>query len=339
MAGGKGRRGALKGNRYRPRQRKRVGGGRSRADRQLAQGTGRAVQKPFLSAPRTLSLRGWDAFDHAHAALPRATGPYAVVRTTNLFGSSAKFVQFGSFQRITEAAWSNICAVEDVDVGQAVGGTGNTRFRSVPIPGNSLVGSGLTCVPAAISVQIMNPQALQTTSGIVGAAVANTQLDLNNRVETWNDISTEFISYFRPRLMSAGKLALRGVQLNSYPLNMSAVSDFLPITSTLDGSTGQLNGSAVRSVGWAPMVVINENGVPLQYLVSIEWRVRFDIANPAVASHRHHGVTNDMSWNNMLTNAINMGNGVMDIVEKVASAGQVVQQLAGRRAPLMLTAA
>jgi hypothetical protein len=264
--------------------------------------------------------------------------------------SAAKYVQFGTFQRLDIPAWSNLVCTESVNSALPINGNQNVKFKGVPMPGGSgfaiASGSGLTCVPSAISVQIMNPQALQTTKGIIAAAVSNTQLDLNDRLQPWDDVATGCISYLRPRLMSAGKLALRGVQLNSYPLNMAAVADFLPMSYSPDQG-GTLNSAAVASTGWAPIVVINESAgdadpVELQFLVSVEWRVRFDISNPAVASHAHHGVTDDWNWNRMLQNAVNMGNGVLDIVERVASAGQAVQAIAGpamRRAPLMLTAA
>jgi hypothetical protein len=181
----------------------------------------------------------------------------------------------------------------------------------------------------------MNPNALQTTAGIVAMAVCNTQLNLNDRVETWNDISTEFVSYFRPRLCSAGKLALRGVQMNSYPMNMSELADFKPMNASAGGGTTTLNGNNLDAKGWAPIVINNKNGVALDLLISIEWRVRFDIGNPAVASHQHHGVTPDRTWDRMIADAISMGNGVLDIVERVASAGQAAYQIGNRARPML----
>lgn len=279
---------------------------RARADRQLAQGTGRAVRMPFLVAPRAISLRGWDAFDPCHLPLPRATGPYAVVRTSALIDSSAKYIQFGAFKRNDFDGWSNVVAIEDVVSGTAINGLNNARYHTVPAPGGTALGATLSVVPAAISVQLMNPQALQSTSGIIAGATCHTQLDINNRIETWDDLSTEFISFFRPRLMSAGKLALRGVQVNSFPLNMSAIADFRRFEYTAGSGVFTLDGDEIAPEGWSPIVFINQNGVGLQYLVSVEWRVRFDIGNPAVASHAHHGVTPDGQWNNLILSLIHI---------------------------------
>lgn len=335
MAGKTGTKSAValrRRNRERAARRAARGGEpRSRADRQLAQGTGKAVTKAFQpNAPKSSALKAWDAFDPQHAPLPRATGPYAVVRTSKILTTSAKYVQFGAFLRGRSQyeSWSTMVGYEDVVASDPVGGTNNARAIVVPVPGIASIGSGMTAVPSAISIQVMNPEALQTTTGILAGAVCSTQMDLTDRTETFNDISSEVISYFKPRLMSAAKLALRGVQANSYPLNMSAVSDFRSVSNdTLDGAVFTLGGE-LRPEGWAPIVVINNNNVDLQILVAVEWRVRFDIGNPAVSSHVHHGVTPDHQWNKMMQTAINMGNGIMDIVEKVASAGQVVENVA-----------
>lgn len=300
------------------------GGARARADRQLAQGTGRAVAKPFLSAPKAMSWRGWDAFDPYHLPLPRATGPYAVVRTSRLIETTAKYIQFGTFRNAgNNDPWSNVVMIEDVVSSTAVNESANTRKYTIPVPGGSMTGTTLSVVPAALSVQIMNPEALQGTNGIIAGAVCHTQLDINERTETYDELCTEIISYFRPRLMSAAKLALRGVQANSYPLNMSSIADFKPVVPTVDG-TVTMGGAAIHPEGWAPIVCVNDGGVDLRFLVSVEWRVRFDMGNPAVASHAHHGVTSDSTWENCIKQAVSVGNGMLDIAEKVATVGQAV---------------
>jgi hypothetical protein len=131
----------------------------------------------------------------------------------------------------------------------------------------------------------------------------------------------------KPRLMSGGKLALRGVQMNAYPLNMNALSDFQKITNYGDGdktwasNTGSA-GDAQYLTGFTPMVVINTSGEVLTYAVCVEYRVRFDLSNPAVSSHRHHPVTTDKVWDGMVKKAIALGNGVKDIADVVATMGQ-----------------
>jgi len=319
----------MAGNKPRPARRNnraRNGNGRARADRQLAQGTGRAVRRPFLVAPKAHTCRGWDAFDPYHLALPRATGPYAVVRTSSLISTSAKYCQFGVFRNSGAGdLWNNTVLITDVVSGDPVNGNNNTRRHVVPVPGGIISGSSMTVVPAAVSVQLMNPEALQTTTGIIAGAVCHTQFDINDRIETYDDLCTAVISYFRPRLMSAAKVALRGVQANAYPLNMSAVSDFKPLAPAVEGTFTMNN--TMHPEGWAPIIFINQGGVALNFLVSVEWRVRFDVGNPAVASHTHHGVTPDGVWEQAINRAVSMGNGILDIADKVASVGQAVAPL------------
>lgn len=323
--------------------RKTVGkyqGRRSRGDVVLGQGTGRVPRRAFGST-RAIGLEGWDAFSPKHIPLPRSTGPYTVVRTTRLVKSSAKVNIIGTYAQHGPSGgkdyWTNIGMLTSVSGTTAINASSNTALKDVPFPGVTVTGSGLSAVPAAISVQVMNPNALQSTNGIIAGAVSSTQLDLRGRAETWNEFATEFISFMRPRLMSAGKLALRGVQLDSYPLDMSALADFRAVLKAADAQFTWDSANRGCFSGWAPLVIINDaaNDLELDFLITIEWRVRFDIGNPAVASHSHHGVTSDSQWDRMIKAASNRGNGVMDIVEKVANVGSDVANMASAAGPLV----
>lgn len=314
---------------------------RGRADRQLAQGMGKAVKQAFGKTRRSALLRCWDAFDSSHLPLPRSTGPYTVVRTTQYFTTAAKYVQFGTFQHTVPAPegaqareWSNICAIASETESNPINAANNTRAYSVPFPGVYVTGSTFSCVPSAISVQLMNSNALQTTDGLVFGAVCGTQLDFNGRTETYNEISSEVVSYFRPRLMSAAKLSLRGIHANSYPLNMSELANFKQLrknTANPTGTAATLDGTQIMPVGFAPIVFINqdspENRTQYTFLVCVEWRVRFDIGNPAVASHTHHAASTDREWDTAIRQAVSLGHGMVDIVETVASAGEAVSRL------------
>ena len=302
---------------------------RSRADVVQAQGTGRTVQRAFAGTRRTTGLEGWDAFSPAHLPLPRSVGPYTVTKTTALITSNDRVNIIGSFADNDPTGtkhWTNVGLLKSIDSALPISDPSNTFLQTIPFPGNIVTGSGLTAVPAAVSVQVMNPNPLQSTSGIVAAAVCPTQLDLRGRTETWAEFGTEFISYMRPRLLSAGKLALRGVQLDSYPLNMGALDEFRPVISWSDSVTTWDNNLWVYPQGWAPIVIVNQASsddppLELNLLVTIEWRTRFDIGNPAVSSHSHHGVSSDQHWDRLIRTAVNRGAGAMDIVERVANAG------------------
>lgn len=322
---------------------KKKPGRRSTADKVQAQGTGRAVTKAFgggkAQPPSIPRLPGacWDAFNSAHAALPRAVGPYTVVRTSRLINTSARFCIVGTFAANATTAndnrkcWTNLCALTYAGAG-SIGGSPATKFYGVQPPVAASIsqpaGGGTLC-PSAISVQILGVDSLQNANGQLAAAVCPVRLDLKGTDRSWANIESTFMSYMRPRLMSAGKLVLRGVQMDSHPLSMSDVSDFRGMSENTvainEGGTAAAPWNEVSNdydpEGWAPMVVFNPAETPLSLLVTIEWRVRFDLSNPAVSSHTHHGVSSDVAWEKHISAATRQLPGVIDIVEKVASTG------------------
>jgi hypothetical protein len=171
-----------------------------------------------------------------------------------------------------------------------INGVNNTIPYYAPLPGtNAGFAATLEVVPAAFSVQVMNGNPLQTTTGIIAAAVCPTSFDLNDNARTWNAFADAFVSYMKPRLLTAPKLALRGIHMDSYPMDMNDLSEFAK-TRVFTAIPTTLNGT-ITPAGMAPIVVINEDETDLTYLVAVEWRVRFDWENPAVASHTSHGST------------------------------------------------
>jgi len=326
--------------RQRPRQRNgRQGGRRARADIVLAQGVGKTVTRAFGGKGHKLGngrmsagLAGWDAFHPYHLPLPRAVAPYTIVRTTALISSPAKVNIIGSYgfnDLFGLAKWSTVGMVSSINQANQIRDTGpsNAFIHNLPFPGaNSSDGTSFTAVPAAVSVQVMNPNPLVSSAGIIAGAVSGTQLDLRDRSQTWNNFAKEYVSFMRPRLMSAGKLSLRGVQADSFPMNMSALSDFRPVEASEDDAVSWDASADFQCQGFSPIVIVNYGAdlaepLVLNYLITVEWRVRFDISNPAVASHSNHGITSDAHWSSLIQAAAQKGSGMMDIAEKVANYG------------------
>lgn len=337
------------------RKKKTGNGRRSSADQVQAQGTGKAVARAFGGGSKAGSIPRlpngcWNAFNSGHAPLPRAVGPYTVVRTTKLINTTSRFTIVGTFAReVAQTAdgrklWSNVIAVTEEASGATdfIGSTNATSFHGVvpPVPPvTDLDAGGGTLCPSAISVQILGVSALAEAAGQLAAAVCPVRLDLKSTNRTWSDIEDTFLSYMRPRLMSAGKVVLRGVQMDSHPLSMTDVSDFRghylhPGSNSANGTPpGQWSTTAnnLDPEGWAPMAIYNPNNTPLSLLVTVEWRVRFDISNPAVSSHTHHGVSSDIAWEKKIAQATNELPGVLDIVDKVASTGAAAMHGMGMR--------
>jgi hypothetical protein len=312
------------------RQRRR-GNGRANADKVQAQGTGKAVSMAFGNI--RARARCWDAFHPSHLPLPRAVGPYTTIRTTSVISSGTGLTIFGTFQKQTAGGapkWSNICAVSPFGAMTTTVDLPDGTFGHVGTAPGGTSDTGFTCCPSAFSVQILNPNALQTTNGIGFMGACPVQLALGGNTGTWQGIADQFTAYMAPRMVSAGKLALRGVQIDSYPLNMNAISSFQGLVANAEGQQFTWLGdtssgpNSLNPVGWAPIVVYNPSNVALNYLVCTEWRVRFDIDNPAVSSHTHHPVASDKEWDAHIKRALSMGHGVVDIVERVANSGAAI---------------
>jgi len=308
--------------------------GRSSAQQVLAQGVGAAPRKAFGAGNYATDLRVWDAKLPMHLPLPRAVGPYTVIRTTRRVQLGTKVAIFGCFKYppgSTLAAgvdspagqWTDICVVTDVNAGLNINDNQNVRAFTSPMSG---LGAAATVCPSAFSVQVMNPEALQTTNGIVYMGTMNTQAKIADRFESWDGYGDKFIQFQNPRLMSAGKLALRGVQIDSYPLNMGDISDFTPLHQASVNDAFNFTSDQAAPSGWAPIVVVNANqpsGPDLEFLVTTEWRVRFDLDNPASAGHSHHRVASDSLWDSLTRSACARGHNVRDIADIISDAGSL----------------
>jgi hypothetical protein len=267
-------------------------------------------------------------------------GPYAVIRTTRRISSfDAVMIVAPVLVDRPDAleSWSSHCIISCVHAQQKINLAGNAKLFTMPLSG---LGHAVTLVPSAITVQVMNGSALQTTSGMVYMGVMNTQAHLAGRDENWADWADKFVQYQAPRMLSAGKLALRGVRCNSYPLNMTRVSQFAPMSLDADVTAGSMHDNHQPS-GWAPIVIYNTQGahmghatpLALEVLVTMEWRVRFDLDHPASSSHRHHAVSSDYTWDTLSRYASSIGSGVTDIADVVSNVGSLARALMPRGAP------
>jgi len=280
----------------------------------------RSARKPLKHA--------LNAMNPCHLPLPRAVGGYTVIRTTDIVNSSKPAIFFGTFKgpgnQFTETTWLSTVGVTNVDlnlaINDATGGGNATFFGSAALAETSL--NGARMVPAAITVQIMGSESLQNASGIVYIGRSKTVLDLMGDSRKWDDVMKELVSYSAPRLCSAGKLSLRGVQVNAVPNNLSVLSDFVPRRNPVNGrQTWTEPTYAADFEGFGPIFIYNPDFVDLRYLVTIEWRMRFDPLNPAYAGHVMHKPASESTWSQVISSAEAMGHGVEDIADVAADVG------------------
>jgi len=309
--------------------------------RGIKQGVGAITKSPFprvkkttkrspARVRRTAHMRGvLNAMSPHHLPLPRAVGGYSVVRTTKILsGNTSEALLFGTFKGpgndFTETTWLDLCAVCNTggNAGNPINTPNGSFFYAMDALGPDAL-NGTRMVPAAFTVQIMNPNALQTTSGVVYVGRSKTVLDLMGDGRSWDTLMNELVSYSAPRLCSAGKLALRGVQVNAIPNNMSVLSDFVPrrLADTSAGKTWTESEFAADFEGFGPIFVYNPNNIALQYIITIEWRMRFDPLNPAYASHTNYAPASESVWSSVISGAEAAGHGVEDIADVVADAG------------------
>jgi hypothetical protein len=253
------------------------------------------------------------------------------IKTTKRFATTDPLVVIGSFEHVAlEVAtmrptnnWSAMCAISvpKTELGHTPVNSGIAlNSYCMDLTG---FGPAAQAVPSAITVQVMNPNSLQTTCGMIYGSIMTTQVKFNEETQTFQELANSMVQYMNPRLMAAPKLALRGVQASSFPINMAEIADF----KTLDTRTDALvDGRAFEGLGWAPIVFYNPDcgvhpGPNLEYLVTTEWRVRFDTTNPASAGHIQHPISSDSTWSRMMAKAAKLGSGMIDIADVVANTG------------------
>lgn len=335
------------GKRKKKKQNKQMGKGNLYG---IKQGVGSVTNNPFpkqngnkkKKGKRKTGLRNaFNAMHSDHLALPRAVGGYTVTRTTDVFTINNRFALFGCFkaprENFGDGAWSTIIGVRPALGGytKPIGDDLNATFLlSTALRQESLLDA--TMVPAAITVQVMNPGALQSTSGITYIGRSKTVLGLQGDTRTWEELSGLLVNYSAPRLCSAGKLALRGVQVDAIPNNMSVLSDFVPRTvpKTSDteytASWTSSSSAATPTVqadlaGFAPIFISNPDSTELQVIVTVEWRMRFDPLNPAYSGHTVHPPASESTWSEMIRIADSLGNGVRDIADITADIGMAAR--------------
>lgn len=306
--------------------------------RGIKQGVGMVVKRPFGSSmgrPRRPAVRGrvlakkaaLCALTNTHLPLPRAVGPYTVTKTTTIIEApSSEVMLIGPFKggRVNhpDSAWYTAAAVSSSNAAHTIGASGNAIFHfDTALAANGFASCRL--VPAAVTVQVMCPTSLQSANGIVYIGRTRQVLDLMGDGRTWRALAEELVSYSAPRLCSAGKLALRGVKVDAIPNNMSQLSDFCPraILSAPAAKTWSQDGVDCQFEGFAPIFCYNPSLVALQYLVTVEWRTRFDPGNPAYAGHTYHPVASDSLWGETIKGMESEGHGVVDMAEGIVDFG------------------
>ena len=309
-----------------------------------------------------------DATIPRHLALPINVGPYTVTRTTTVVKSSAPVSGFGFFRTLESLAQGTPAIASQREgwapmVGFAAPnatGAPNVFTKFYGCPQLKELGESATLAPAAMTVQIMDSNSLSgsdAAKGVLYVGASKTQMRLKDSNQTWDSIGQDFVSFQAPRLCSGPKLALRGVKVNARPFNVTELMDFdvvvpnllsdgdltygdkvAPWSSTaVGGPTDESKELQTHSLkGFSPIMVYNPNLEELQFIVTCEWRVRYNYGHPASSTHQVHNAASTRTWDILQKGMDALGHGCVDIVEDIAQQGALAIRNAtynmGRRA-------
>jgi hypothetical protein len=151
---------------------------------------------------------------------------------------------------------------------------------------------------------------------------------LGDIYRTWGNVGSQFVAFGKPRLCAAAKLALSGVEHSLVPMNMNTLSDFTHLHDVVGAPTVSRwytsTGVSVQPSGFAPFVVYNPDEIDLQFLVTVEYRMRFDMEHPAASTHTFHDPASMGAWHSVVKGMTELGHGVRDIAVVAAEAGAAV---------------
>lgn len=348
LKNGNGNGGRRNGRKMRGKQQQRRP--RTYSAQPVVQGVGQSTLVPFGSRKMGCAVDALNALHPRHLALPRPIAPYVVVRSTGIFTlpTTSSLTIWGPCRTRAEPSaygqrpWSNVCGIGSVDINGDITGSNNAAKYMLPMGHAAGWGAGASIVPSAFTIQVMNPEALQSTDGIAYMGRMTNRGLVNEIPIPWAALANTLVAYQAPRQCSAAKLAFRGVQVDAMPSDMSALANFTNVTSTSipggnqsgvpftwDGSrTGQADED-FEFEGFLPIFIYNPDGVGLRIQVTVEYRYRFDPFSPATSAHRYHPPAPLSVWDNTIRAMQSIGHGVKDIADVVATAGAAYQTLRG----------
>lgn len=307
-------------------------------------GKKKKVKNGKLKRTNGLSRRGrlevLNAFGKQCLGLPRAVGDYTYVTTIDnvtvqgtgteqlwCFTPSVFHYSVGALGENVGSQGLNFTsffAYSSENGGIGAGTVAGIRFYNSKAIADAMVG-GTEMVPAAYSVRITCPTALQTAKGQYFLGKWNIAAD-PREYSTYQDIADGFMSYGQPRPLTAARLAMRGVQCNAMPRNMADCSDFLHVSANSGPAIQNVTPYPLRETtgtwsGLSPIFLIVESSTDgttsLNVQVAIKWRYRFPMTNPAAKTHTYQGIGTDAYWNDVCRDASGLGHAVEAIPEGI----------------------
>jgi len=283
----------------------------------LPNGKGNAQNREIKDARR--GRGALSAHSSRVLGLMQPTAPYTILRHTAIFSSSANVLMFGTWaiEVATGTVWCPVIAVSDVNANNPINGATNMHLHK--FANFNGLGTGAEIAPAAFTVRIINPNALQQTSGVLTASRLQGGGNYGNSSTTWLDAATTSFGNCAPLIMSGSQLAMRPVQCHALPADfteMARFDRFVLSTDTTLPSPFTWNSQSFHPAGFAPILVRNEilpSGSTtyshLTYEVTVKWRVRVSPENPFSSTHTYQPVSSASTWQDAVATASSIASG------------------------------
>jgi hypothetical protein len=136
---------------------------------------------------------------------------------------------------------------------------------------------------------------------------------------TWVNNASGLLAYKTPRAISAAQLALDGLTISALPAEMNALSNFRAQRSINSGSLTYKASAEIHPAGFGLIFVYNPDNVPLNFEVTVEWRIRFDASDPASSTHIYHSPSTERTWADAVEAMVRSGHGAVSLMERAAT--------------------
>lgn len=286
------------------------------------------------------------AYSSRTLGLIQPTAPYTIITMTKVISSDARVIVFGTFAIETSLGtnWVPIASICDVSHSSAINATGNTHlYKFTNFDG---LARASEYVPAAISVKVTNPNALQLTSGTVQLTRVQGNTSYGGSTLPWDQAAEALLANCKPLIVSASELAMKPLYGHGLPNDFTEVARFDQMALSTD-TTFNLpftwSTQSLHPAAFTPLLVYNQvtssgSTTPssLTYEVTIKWRVRVAPDNPFSSTHTYQPVSSPSLWQSVVArhSAITSG-----FEESALGAAGILALRARRAAPAAAAAA
>lgn len=260
--------------------------------------------------PRRSRIMSLSAYSSSTLGLIQPTAPYSFLTVTKVISSDARVIVFGTFatETSTGTAWCPVISLSDVNHTAAINATGNTfLYKFSNFDG---LGAASEYIPAALTVKVTNPNALQVTSGTVQLTRVQGNTSYGGSTTVWDTAAEALLSNCKPRIVSAAELAMKPLYGHGIPNDFTEMARFdrlIPSTDTSLANPYTWSTQAFHPAGFTPLLVYNNiitSGTttpsPLTYEVTAKWRVRVTPDNPFSSTHVYQPVTSPSVWQSVV---------------------------------------